>query len=142
MSAHRLTLIQFLSAYGVALLVLGVLDGVWLGWLAKDFYKRELAGLMAENVRVVPALLYYVLFPLAIVYLALNPVPAGLGEAVLRCAVLGVAAFGVFDLTNLALMRGYTVSMTVVDMAWGCFATAVSGGAAYALVVAKAAAAG
>jgi len=136
MSAQRLTLIQFLAAYAVALVVMGALDGIWLGWLAKSFYREQLGALMTDSVRIVPAALYYFGFPLVIVYLALMPA-ASLGEAVLRSAVLGLAAFGVYDLTNLATLRGYTVLMTVVDMAWGTFATALGGGVAYRLVMAS-----
>ena len=134
MSAQRLTSIQFFAAYAVALVVMGALDGIWLGWLAKSFYQEQLGALMTDSVRIVPAAMYYVGFPLAIVYLALMPA-ASLGEAVLRSAVLGFAAFGVYDLTNLATLRGYTVLMTVVDMAWGTFATALGGAAAYAFVL-------
>ena len=134
MSAQRLTLIQFFAAYGVALVVMGALDGVWLGWLMKSFYQEQLGTLMTDSVRVVPAAIYYFGFPLVIVYLALIPATS-LGEALLRSAVLGLAAFGVYDLTNLATLRGYTVLMTVVDMAWGTFATAVGGAAAYRFVI-------
>ena len=137
MTPTRLTLTQFFLAYGVALVVMAVLDGAWLGWLARDFYKRELGPLMTDSVRLLPAALYYVAFPAAIVYLALTPTPGGLFEATLRSAVLGLAAFGVYDLTNLATLRGYTVTMTLVDMAWGTFATAVAGAAAYTWVVGR-----
>ena len=84
MSAQRLTLIQFFAAYAVALVVMGALDGIWLGWLAKSFYQEQLGALMTDSVRVVPAGLYYFGFPLVIVYLALMPA-ASLGEAC--CAV-------------------------------------------------------
>jgi uncharacterized membrane protein len=135
MSSPRFTLIQFLAAYAVALVVMGALDGVWLGWLAKDFYREQLGPLMTDSVRIVPAAIYYLGFPAVIVYLALAPA-ASLGEAALRSAVLGLAAFGVYDLTNLAILRGYTLTMTVVDMAWGTFASAVGGAAAYRAVMA------
>ena len=136
MSDSRLTLLQFLAAYAVALAVVGVLDALWLGWLAKSFYQEQLGALMTDSVRIVPAAIYYFSFPLAIVYLALVPATS-LGEAVLRSAVLGLAAFGVYDMTNLATLRGYTVLMAVVDMAWGTFATALSGAAAYYFVVSR-----
>jgi len=137
MNSSRPTFATFLLAYGVALLAMGALDAVWLGWLAIDFYRRELGTLMTDVVRVVPAALYYVSYPAVIVFLALTPRPATLREAALRSAVLGLAAFGVYDLTNLSTLRGYTVAMTVVDMAWGTFATAVGGSAAYALVISR-----
>ena len=135
MSAERATWLQLLSAYGVALVVLAVLDGAWLGWLAIDFYKRELGTLMTDSVRVVPAAIYYVAFPAAVVYLALTPPPTSMLDAVLRSAALGLAAFGVYDLTNLATLRGYSVRLALVDMAWGTFATAAAGSAAYAVVL-------
>ena len=138
MSAHhRLTMTRFLAAYGVALVVMSALDGVWLGWLAKGFYMHELGALMTDSVRLVPAALYYLGYPAAIVYLALSP-SASPGEALLRSAMLGLTAFGVYDLTNLATLRGYSVLMTVVDMAWGTFATTVGGAAAYRFVAVRA----
>lgn len=137
MAATRLTIAQFLAAYGVALVVMSLLDGAWLGFVAREFYQRELGALMTDSVRWAPAALYYLLFPAAIVYLALTPTPATLGEAVLRSALLGLAAFGVYDLTNLATLRGYSVLMTVVDMAWGTFASALGGAAAYFFVVSR-----
>ena len=142
MSTPALTTRQFLAAYAVSLLVMLALDGLWLGWLANDFYRQELGPLMADTVRKLPAALYYLGFPVAIVFLALNPRPVSLGSAALRCAVMGLAGFGVYDLTSLAIIRGYTVTMTVVDMAWGCFASTMGGSCAYALVLAKASAGG
>jgi uncharacterized membrane protein len=137
MTASRLTPAQFFAAYAVALVVMAALDGVWLGWLARDFYKHELGSLMTDSVRVVPAALYYVCFPAAVVYLALTPTPSGWPEALLRSAVMGLAAFGVYDLTNLAVLRGYTLAMTIVDMAWGTCASALGGVAAYGFVVGR-----
>lgn len=137
MSEHRLTPARFFVAWGVAFLVMGTLDGLWLGWLALDFYKREMGPLMTDSVRIVPALAYYLLYPAAVVFLALTPRPATLRMAAWRSAALGLAAFGVYDLTNLATLRGYTVSMALVDMAWGTFATAAGGSAAYRWVLAR-----
>jgi len=137
MTDNRLNPARFLAAWGVAFLVMGALDALWLGWLALDFYQREMGALMADSVRVVPALLYYLLYPVAVVFLALTPMPSTARMAALRSAVLGLAAFGVYDLTNLATLRGYTVTMTVVDMAWGALATAAGGSAAYHWVLAR-----
>lgn len=137
MSAQRPTLTGYFATYGVALVVMAALDALWLGWLARDFYRQELGSLMTDSIRIVPAALYYLMYPAAIVYLALTPAPARLAVALVRCAALGVTAFGVYDLTNLATLRGYSVTMTVVDMAWGTFATTVGGGVAYTLTIAR-----
>jgi uncharacterized membrane protein len=45
--------------YGAALLVMGVLDALWLGVIARDLYRREIGELMAAQVQVLPAALFY-----------------------------------------------------------------------------------
>ncbi len=119
---------------------MGALDGRRLGWLARGFwfYQRELGVLVPDSVRVAPAALYYLLYPAAIVYLALLP-SSSLGEAARRSALLGLTAFGVCDLTNLATLRGDSLALTVVDMAWGGFASALGGAAAHRFALARAA---
>lgn len=135
MNTSRLRLPTFLAAYAVVLIVMGALDGVWLGWLMIDFYRRELGELMTDSVRVVPAALYYFGYPFAVVALALWPASPSWRTAAFRSALLGLTAFGVYDLTNLATLRGYSVTMTVVDMVWGTCATALGGTAAHWLVI-------
>ena len=68
MPDHRLSFARFLGSWGVAFIVMGVLDGLWLGWLALGFYQRELGPLMTDSVRIVPAALYYLFYPAAIVF--------------------------------------------------------------------------
>ena len=54
---------RFGAAYLVALLVIAGLDSLWLGWLAKDFYRREMGELMAESIRLASAVVFYLLYP-------------------------------------------------------------------------------
>ncbi len=131
MAGSRLSAGQFAIAYGVVLIVVVALDAVWLGFVAKDLYKREMGGLMADPVRIAPVLAFYLLYPLALVYLALFSQPAGWGEALLRSAVLGLAAYGAYDLTNMAVVRDWSVRLSLIDWAWGTVAATCAGGAAY-----------
>ena len=131
MILSKLTPTQWAIAYAVAFVVIALLDGVWLGVLAKDFYKREFGTLMTDSVRLVPAIGFYVLYPLGIVFLALASGPDSIGEAALRCAVVGLVAYGTYDLSNLATLRGYSTPVTLVDWAWGTFATTVAGTTAW-----------
>jgi uncharacterized membrane protein len=131
MPDHRTPPARLFAAWAIAFVVIGALDALWLGVLMTDFYRRELGDLMASSVRIGPALGYYLGYPAAIVALALTPRPATLASAALRSGLLGLAAFGVYDLTNLATLRGYSPLMAAVDLAWGTFASAVGGTAAY-----------
>lgn len=121
----------WLAGYGTALLVVGVLDALWLGVLARDFYRRELGELMLGTVRTVPAALFYFGYPVGLATLALNPLPATWGDAVFRSALLGLVVYGVYDMTNLAVLRGWTWKLALVDMAWGTAVAAMAGAAAW-----------
>ena len=127
MTGSRLTAARFALAYVVVLMVVVALDAIWLGFLARDLYRREMGGLMSDSVRVVPVALFYLLYPLALVYLVLFGAPAAWGEALLRSAVLGLAAYGAYDLTNMAVVRGWSVQLGLVDWAWGAIAATVAG---------------
>lgn len=121
----------WLTGYGAALLVVGVLDALWLGFLARDFYRRELGDLMTDAVRVVPAAIFYFGFPAGLVTLVLTPLPSGLGEAMWKSALLGLLAYGVYDMTNMATLRHWSLKLALTDMAWGTFITMAAGTAAF-----------
>ncbi|MDB5889068.1 MAG: hypothetical protein JWM03_1940, partial [Rhodocyclales bacterium] len=104
-----------------------------LGWLALDFYKREIGPLMLASPNWLPAALFYLLYPLGLVFLALNVVLRSLTEAVLRCVAMGLVSYGVYDLSNLATLRDWSVKVCVVDMAWGAFASGLAGFLAYSV---------
>lgn len=114
-----------------ALVALGVLDGLWLGVLARDFYQREYGDLMAPEVGKVPAALFYLMYPVGVVALAVGTPPASLGGVLWRSALLGLMAYGAYDLTNLATIRGWSVKMAIVDLAWGVAVTTAAGAAAW-----------
>lgn len=131
MITERLTATSFGLAYLAALLALAALDAVWLGVVTKDLYRREMGSLMADSFRIAPAVLFYLLYPLALVYLVLWHPPSGLLEAMLRSAVLGLAAYGAYSLTNLTVVRGWPVSLTAIDWIWGGVVTALAGAAGW-----------
>lgn len=128
----RLSAGQFGLAYLAVLTVLLVLDGMWLGVVAKGLYQREMGSLLADSVRIGPAVLFYALYPAALVYLTLFTEPRSWTEAALRGAVLGVAAYGAYNLTNLAILRDWPIRISAVDWVWGTFLGSVSATAGYA----------
>lgn len=119
-----------LKPYLAALLVMGVLDALWLGVLAKDFYRQEIGEEMVEQIRWVPAALFYFAYPAALVALALFPAGQPMGQQIARAALVGLVAYGVYDLTNLSTLRHWPVKLALVDTAWGTFASTAAGAAA------------
>ena len=125
---------RWIWTYVAALVTLAVLDGVWLGLVARNFYQREMAAVAADSFRLLPAALFYLAYPVGVLYLTLYPLPATLGEAVLRAAVVGLLAYGTYDLTNMATLKSWSLPLALTDMAWGSFITAAIGGVAYSVL--------
>ncbi|RFO97121.1 DUF2177 domain-containing protein [Rhodoferax lacus] len=119
---------KYLAAYAAATLLMLTLDGLWLGLLAKDFYQQGLGHLMAESPRWGPALLFYALYPLGLLVFAVLPAgqDTGLAPALLRGALFGLMAYATYDLSNLATLKDWPVLVSVVDVAWGAFASCLA----------------
>jgi uncharacterized membrane protein len=118
----------FLIAYAGTFTSLLIADAIWLGVVAKTFYRDQLGDMMLPSPNLAIAALFYVFFAGAVVLLTVLPgLKAGsLGIALVYGAVLGLAAYGTYDITNLATLKGWPLTMSLVDMAWGTFVTAFS----------------
>ncbi len=120
---------SFLRLFGVGVAVCLTLDLLWLGVLARAFYQRHLGYLMRPDVQWGPAVLFYLIFVAALVALAVLPAleRGSLRHAVGMGALFGLAAYAAFDLTGLALIRGFPLRAALVDLGWGTgLAAAVS----------------
>lgn len=124
-------------AYVSTIVPLVVLDGIWILILAKGFYARQVGFLFAEKANVVPVLFFYPLYALALLFLAVMPaVSAHSGmEALWRGALIGLAAYGAYDLTNHATISGWPLKMTLVDMGWGVLVSALASVIAYLVIM-------
>jgi len=127
---HTARMSAAIKSYLAALLVMGILDALWLGVLAKDFYRAQMGELMVEQVRWAPALIFYFAYPAALVALALYPAGQPLGMQLARAALVGLVAYGVYDLTNMATLRQWPLKLALLDTAWGVFASTLAGAAA------------
>ena len=122
---------EWIWAYAAALLTISLLDGFWLGFVARDFYRTEMASAAAPHTRAVPALMFYLLYPVLLVALAMAPAPADFWSSVGRAALVGVASYATYDLTNLASLKQWSWRLAAADIAWGTLLSAVAGGCAY-----------
>jgi uncharacterized membrane protein len=104
-----------------------ILDGLWLGVVAKDFYRTALGSLMAAKIQFLPATLFYLVYPAGLAYFAVVPYPGAVAKAALAGGLFGFFCYATYDLTNQATLAGWPWRLTVVDIAWG---TALSAAAA------------
>ena len=121
--------------YGLTAAVFFAIDLVWLGAVARGFYRDALGHLLRENAQWAAALAFYTLYIAGIlVFVVLPSVQAdSLARAVGLGAFFGLVAYATFDLTSLALIRDFPVRVVVVDLAWGSVLTASVSAAGYGL---------
>ena len=123
----------FAKLYAVVLVSFVVMDLLWLGVVARAFYRSELGHLMRADVYWVAAIAFYLVFALGIVVLVVWPAieRESLGNALLLGALFGLASYAAYDLTNLATLEGFPLRMAVVDLIWGTALCAGIGGITY-----------
>lgn len=114
---------QFCVLYLTTLCIMTVMDVIWLKMIMQHLFKAQV-GELAE-LRMVPAAIFYLLYPLGVVLFASQGAQDWQGALLYGCA-LGVLCYGTYDVTNLATLRPWTVQFTVIDIAWGGVVTGVS----------------
>ena len=114
-----------LIAYVATLLTFLLLDGIWLGLLMAPTYRELLGSLMLEKPLLLPAAVFYCLYVIGCVVFVVLPALSWQRAAKLG-ALLGLVAYGTYDLTNWATLRDWSVQVSLMDWAWGTVATAVA----------------
>jgi uncharacterized membrane protein len=113
--------------YLITLAIFFLIDMVWLGLVAKNFYRRQLGEMLSPKVNWAAAILFYLLFIAGLLLFVIIPA-LGRGsalQALWQGAFFGLIAYATYDLTNLATLRNWPLLVTGVDLAWG----AILGGA-------------
>jgi uncharacterized membrane protein len=119
---------KYLIAYVGTLFAFLAIDMVWLGLIAKDYYRAGIGHLMLESPNLGAAAAFYLLYVVGIVIFAVTPaMTAGTWtKAALFGALFGFFAYATYDMTNLATLKGWPLSISIVDMLWGTCLTATS----------------
>lgn len=120
-------------AYVTTLLTFGVMDFIWLSAMASRLYRPVLGDILLDDLRIAPAVVFYLLYPVGIVVFAALPAlkSDSLGTALALGALFGFIAYATYDLTNFATLRNWTATITAADMAYGAIASAIAAAAAF-----------
>jgi len=116
----------YLIAYAAAVVAFIIIDGLWLGLIAKNFYASQLGDLLRKNFLVVPGALFYLAYTAGLVFLAVRPMQPelSLANVALYGAIIGFLSYGTYDMTNLSTIRDWPVMVSVVDLIWGTILSA------------------
>ena len=125
-------IIKLLAAGGV----MGVLDFIWLGYVAKKLYYAEMGKILLEKPNMTAALLFYIIYIIGVVVFVINPAleKSSWQHALGYGALFGFVAYATYDLTSLAVAKGFSAKIVVIDLLWGTALTAAVALAAYGAV--------
>lgn len=112
---------MFIKLFLIALPVFFAIDMVWLGLVAKNFYKDQIGFLMTPNINWTAAIIFYLIFIAGLVLFVISPAmeKGSWVYAILFGALFGFIMYATYDLTNLATLKDWPLMVTIVDLIWG-----------------------
>ena len=122
-----MTLIQAFIVYLSTFLVFIVIDLIWIGFIARSFYRHQLSNLMAEKVKWIPAVVFYLIYSVGVLLLVVLPASdkSSLSQALLMGALLGFVSYSTYDLSNMATLKNWPIKVVFADIIWGTLLTAI-----------------
>lgn len=107
---------------------MAVLDAAWLGLIAPSFYKKHIGFIMTDKPNWLAAIAFYLIFILGVTVFVVYPGWKNTDSLVkigLLGALFGLVTYATYDLTNQATLKNWPHIVTIVDLLWGTFLTAV-----------------
>ena len=120
----------YLKLYALTVPVFFVIDILWLGVVAKGFYRKKLSFILSSDVNWTAAVIFYMIYIAGILFFAVRPALASNSwrEAALLGALFGFFTYATYDLTNLATIKDWPIAIVLIDILWGvclCFLVAM-----------------
>ena len=119
----------YIKLYALTVPVFFVIDILWLGIVAKGFYRKKLGFILSADVNWTAAVTFYLIYIAGILFFAVRPAinNSSLGHAAFLGALFGFFTYATYDLTNMATIKDWPLVIVVVDILWGvCLCSLVS----------------
>jgi len=112
----------------IASLIFLIIDVIWLSFATKSFYRPLIGNLLTDKPVMWAAALFYLLYVFGMALVVIQPCmdSTSLFKTVYTGFIFGLVAYGTYNLTNMAVLKGWSPTVTFVDMFWGGSLTAVS----------------
>ena len=112
-------------AYLIALVLFAAVDITWLMTMGSKLYRQTLGDILLTELRMAPAAVFYLMYPAGLVIFAVIPAlkSGSPATALVLGALLGLFAYGTYELTNFATIRNWTLQITLIDIAYGIVAS-------------------
>lgn len=124
---------RFLLYYFITLVFFFAIDLTWLGLIAKNLYREKLGFILSDKVNWTAAIIFYLIYIAGILYFAVLPAAesGSLLTAIIRGAALGFLCYATYDLTNMATIDRWPLSIVIIDICWGTVLTACCAAGGY-----------
>ena len=118
--------------FGVASSML-LMDIIWLSVMSKKLYRPYLGDMIAEKFRLLPAVIFYLIYVLGLVYFVSLPAARqmSLSDSIINGGLFGAIAYSTYDLTNFATLRKWSLMVTLVDIGWGIALSSIASSCGY-----------
>lgn len=110
-----------------------ILDAIMLSAVMKPLFERHIGEMLVQPIRFVPAAVFYLAYVAGLVYLVSWPALKTGAPILIPAAVIGAMAYGTYEFTSYAIMKGWQPSMVATDLIWGTCLTAISAWAGVAI---------
>jgi uncharacterized membrane protein len=123
----------YLKLYLLTIPVFIAIDMPWLGFAARSFYKKHLGYILSPEVNWPAAIAFYLMYIVGIIFFAVRPAleAESLSRALLIGAFFGFITYATYDLTNLATLKDWPLTVVIVDIAWGTVLCALVASGSY-----------
>lgn len=124
---------RYLFTYLLTVPVFFGIDMVWLGVIAQKLYQRELKAFLSPQVNWAAAIIFYLLFIVGVLYFAVVPgvEKKSLSLVLTNAALFGLFTYATYDLTNLATLKNWPITIVFIDIAWGMVLSMITALSAY-----------
>lgn len=121
---------KYAVAYALAAILFGAMDAVWINWAGPNLYEPAIGEIMADEFDMGAAGAFYFIYLAGMVWFAIRPgLEAGRASvALVNGALLGALCYATFDLTSQAVFKVWATHVSLMDIAWGAFATGTTSG--------------
>ncbi len=119
---------RLIVAYLATMIVFFAIDFVWLTRVATTFYRDQIGPILLDEFRAGVAVVFYLVYLIGVIIFAVKPAldSGNLWHAALYGALFGFFCYATYDFTNLATLKGYTITVALVDLTWGTILTGTS----------------
>ena len=128
-----MNMISYLKLYAMTVPRFFAVDIIWLGVVAKTFYRDNLGFILSPKVNWPAAISFYLLYIAGILIFAVVPAleKGSFSKALLWGCLYGFFTYATYDLTNMATIKDWPLKVVVVDILWGVFLCAVVASASF-----------